>query len=620
MIAWVGLTVCILFGSVAWAADVAREDLGRTEKLRIVVDKVMQPQEKWVTKEWMIKEAAEAGFNVFSPRRGHDQLDEVVEVTEWCEKYGIYHMPWMRGTLVAPKDESADGKRVVWANGGEQALWSVNSDEFWAWTTKYIVEYAKISAANEHLMGVFLDYENYAAGKQGNLYSLSYDKAIMDKFAEAEGVELPDLALNERASWLKEQGFEEQFAEFQVNHWRERCRTLREAVDEYDPAFQFCIYPAPGTPFMVKACYPEWSTEKAPIILADPWTYGRSSRFLPQKEALEANRAKLLRGMEVPKAAGIPYIYAGGIDPVVRGADPEFCGKNAVMISDVTDGYWIFYEGPKYDEDHPDYFRWFAWANKAIHSGGLKAWQEPRETEEDWSLAIFDNTEGTPKLALPPVTGETVKFPPMQLRRDNMFALAVKAGEPVEIVLQNRRVGRYESLLVWELRRANLEKLATGQIPHAQAGTVTFTPEEDGVYFLGASAGSCAYSLVSANVPVGLFTGNTASFIFGAKRLYFAVPEGVKEFSVTVAGSGVETVRVNVYSPTEELVATGQTRPNQGTVTVKVAVGEHAGATWTLETTRADEGVLEDNTLALSAELPPILSLVPDHVFGKAQE
>ena len=33
---------------------------------------------------------------------------------------------------------------------------------------------------------------------------------------------------------------------------------------------------------------------------------------------------------------------AGGIDPAVRGADPEFSGKNAVAISEVTDGYWIF--------------------------------------------------------------------------------------------------------------------------------------------------------------------------------------------------------------------------------------------------------------------------------------
>ena len=51
------------------------------------------------------------------------------------------------------------------------------------------------------------------------------------------------------------------------------------------------------------------------------------------------NRRKLLGRMNAPKNAGIHFMYAGGIDPITQGADPEFCGKNAVAISDVTDGY-----------------------------------------------------------------------------------------------------------------------------------------------------------------------------------------------------------------------------------------------------------------------------------------
>lgn len=39
-----------------------------------------------------------------------------------------------------------------------------------------------MSAADEHLLGVFLDYENYATGERGgNLCdSLSYDRDILD--------------------------------------------------------------------------------------------------------------------------------------------------------------------------------------------------------------------------------------------------------------------------------------------------------------------------------------------------------------------------------------------------------------------------------------------------------
>ncbi len=388
-----GVTAMVLATAICAAVhaapQIAREDLGRSVKMTVLVDKVMQPEAGWTTEEWMVKEAADAGFNVYSPRAGYDRLDDVRQVTEWCQKYGIYHMPWMRGSLgVADDNEAANGKRMVWASGGEQPLWSPNSDEFWAWTTKYIVEYAKISVEMPGLMGVFLDYENYAKGPRGgNCYDLSYDDLIMGMFAKAKGIELPDLTLAGRARWLKEQGLDEEFSEFQINHWRERCRALREAVDEFNPSFQFCIYPAPGTLFMTEATYPEWATEQAPLILADACTYGRSGGWLQHAEALEANRKKLSKRQAFAREKGGPFIYIGGIDPVVRGADPEFCGSNAVMISDVTDGYWIFYEGPKYKEDHAEYFHWFTWANKAIAEGNFQAQYKPRETPDTFGAA-----------------------------------------------------------------------------------------------------------------------------------------------------------------------------------------------------------------------------------------
>lgn len=375
---------------LACAADRApRVELGRSVKLTIVVDKVMQPERGWHTEEWMVKEAAGAGFNVWSPRRGHEDLDEVRQVNGWCRKYEIFHIPWMRGTLGAPDGPEADGKRMVWSSGSEQPLWSPNSDEFWNWTSKYIVEYAKMAAEDDTIIGVFLDYENYADGaKGGNLYDLSYDDIIMGKFAEARGIELPELTLASRKRWLEDEGLHEAFSEFQIAHWRERCRTLREAVDAHAPEFQFCIYPAPGTLFMTAATYPEWATEEAPLILADACIYGRPGLWAGHDQALEANHDKLAERMAwALEQPGGPYMYAGGLDPAVKGADPEFSGRNAVMSSELTDGYWIFYEGPKYDGTHRDYFNWFGQANRAIAAGDWDFWRAPRQTPDTSGLS-----------------------------------------------------------------------------------------------------------------------------------------------------------------------------------------------------------------------------------------
>ncbi len=376
--------VLLLALCIASAERPPRSELGRSVKFTLLVDKVMQPEAGWHTEEWMVQEAAEAGFNVWSPRLGHNNLAEVLLVNEWCRKYEIFHIPWMRGTLTAPDGAEADGKRVVWSSGSEQPLWSPNSDEFWNWTTNYIVEYAKMAADDDTIIGVFLDYENYAPGlRGGNLYDLSYDDIIMGMFADDQGIELPELRLADRASWLEDEGLTEAFSEFQINHWRERCRTLREAVDEWAPEFQFCIYPAPGTLFMTAATYPEWATEAAPLILADASIYGRPGIWANHEEALAENEAKLTRNMEwALEQPGGPYMYAGGLDPVVTGADPEFSGRNAVMSSELTDGYWIFYEGPTYDGTHRDYFNWFTRANEAIAAENWDFWGAERETPD----------------------------------------------------------------------------------------------------------------------------------------------------------------------------------------------------------------------------------------------
>lgn len=614
---WLALFLALL-PTVLFAAELpARNELGRGVKLRILVDKVMQPTAGWVTQEWMVKATAEAGFNVLSPRAGYDRLDEVRQVAAWCKQYGLYYMPWMRGSLNAPAGLASEGKRVVWAGGIEQALWSPNSDEFWRWTRRYILEYAKIGRENPNLMGVFLDYENYAEGKAGNLYSLSYDDVILGKFAKAKGIDPPKLALAERKGWLDKQRLHDDFQAFQIDHWRQRCRELREAVDEYAPTFQFCIYPAPGTPFMVEAAYPEWSTKEAPIILADPWVYGRPSQLMPQIEALEVNREKLLKGREIPQQAGIPFLYAGGIDPVVRGADPEFSGKNAVMISETTDGYWIFYEGPTYTKpDHAEYWKWFTWANRAIAANDWQAWREPRQTDENWNLGVF-NTGDRPALTAAAKTAST-EYPTVRLRHENLLLLVCKAGEAVTMEIRGYRIGQSPPLLIWEVRNPAMEKIASLKSPQEQSTTVAFTPDRDGVYLVGVSAGGAAWSVDRSNVPVGLYAGQPLHVIFAAKRLYFHVPRGLKQFTLKAKGNGAETVRLNVYTPDGQPAATAQTKPLAQEVALEVPVADQSDAVWSLELCRADEGVLEDSTIQLDPKLPPALSLRPEETLRRA--
>ena len=434
------LTTLITLLGATWATPVAaRTNPAEDAKLRVLVDKVLMRHDAPVMSETNVREIAAAGFNVVSPRWGNDDLDEVRRVARLAQENGMRHMPWMRGTLSADS-----GVRLTWANGKEQDLYSPNSEELWAWMSERILGYARLSVEIPALMGVFLDFENYAPGRQGNAYALSYDGKILAEFAQARGIEPPALAPEGRKPWLEREGLLDDFRQFQFGSWRQRCRQLRRAVDAVNPAFQFCVYPAPGTPFIRQAAWSTWGTKRAPLILADASTYGRPAGLVPHAEALESNRQRIERRQEQAREGVTPLVYLGGIDPIVRGADPEFSGKNAVMLADVADGYWVFYEGPTYgQEDHAAYWRWFTWANRMIAEGRFESQDEPRESKDLWCARELQTQTSKPQLAYYGLKSRMVEL----IEEDGYFEVHELCGISLEylrqldvVVLQNFNV------------------------------------------------------------------------------------------------------------------------------------------------------------------------------------
>jgi hypothetical protein len=587
-------------------------------KLSILVDKVMEREEDGRTREWMIEEAAAAGFSLFSPRRGYNDLEAVEQVAEWCSEHGMLHMPWMQGTLQAP-EEGSEGRRLVWADGNEQPVFSPNSDEFWDWTAKYVVQHAKISRRFPNLIGVFLDYENYAAGKprhEGNCYPISYDREILAAFGHHEGISIPEIAPADRLEWLRKRDLAESFSGYQIRNWRERCRELREAVDAYNPGFRFCIYPAPGTLFMTEACYPEWATDSAPLMLADATSYGRRSRFMTQTEALVENRRRLLENMKMPEAAGIPFDYLGGIDPIVVGADPEFCGRNAAAIAEMTAGYWVFYEGPEYRGDHPDYFRWFKWANSAMMEGPAEAWRGPRTTPDVWGITLREDDSRRVLALAPRATGAFRVPEPFEIRYNATILVGTIPGKATEIGLATRAL-EDSGPFRWEILNPAMETTKEGSTPCGDDAMISFEAETGGVHMVRLSSEDGTYAIRSTNAALGLYIGRGLLFHRGSPRLYFDVQKGIDDFSIAVRGTRDQTGRLRIFDPEGTLAAEAQTGIRQRKAIAKVAVGGRQG-TWSLELVAAEEGILRDVSIQLlrPPQLLPVIAMEPGQIFN----
>lgn len=382
---------------IDWATK--RVQLGREDKYRILVDKVWSRSNDWVLTEEHFREIREAGYNVVSPRMGADDTERVRRDAAMAAENGLFYMAWMRGTK-----KPASGPKLVWEQGLVQNLCSPNSDELWGWLTNEILQHVRLSAEHPSFIGTFLDFENYEPDfpqiDRPHCYPISYDEKILAEFAASEAIEIPDVSPQARAPWLNERGLHEDFREFQIESWRQRCRDLRLRIDEINPDFQLIIYPPMGTDFIEEAVYPEWGTVKAPIILAEYWTYGRRG-WIDHAEALKKNRHTLVERMAFVRNRGVHHHYLGGVDPMVTGADPEFTGKNAAMIAEISDGYWNFYEGPTLgQEDHAAYLDWLEKANADIASGSYELYWRPRETPDLRSTAVvFDPEDGRKKIA-----------------------------------------------------------------------------------------------------------------------------------------------------------------------------------------------------------------------------
>jgi hypothetical protein len=354
-------------------------------KFRIMVDKVYIRPEA-LTDEEDYRRHAEMGFNVLCPRWLDKDMGVFEEAAELAARNGMYTMLWLRGSL----GTGWGSPQFVHADGVEYDMLSPNSDDLWRVMGERIVAAARLSQRLP-MIGVFLDYEKYArqpGGFVGHCYPLSYDAKIFDEFTQARELTPPDLEPAERADWLEKQGLHDDFREFQIDSWRARMRSIRDQVDAINPEFQFVIYPSSFTLFVNEVVWTELATERAPLIAAEHYTYGRGTPLkdiwpdywrVSDDEGVALDVAYIRKMQRKYQDRG-PHLVLGGIDPVVPGGeDPQFVARDVAAMSEVGGGYWVFYEGLDADSRHAQRFeQWWKIANEAIETGTFEVLRSVR--------------------------------------------------------------------------------------------------------------------------------------------------------------------------------------------------------------------------------------------------
>lgn len=317
------------------------------EPYRILIDKVFsRPDGKTLSNDDYARLKA-MGFNVISPRWSTPDNGLIPRDLDLCRQHGLAFLPWLRGTFPNEDDAGAD-YRLTNAGGQSSPLLSPNCDVFWDKLEQHLLQAAAIPAPN---LGIFLDFEHYAAPKVMYPYDLSFDPESLARFTAATGKQA---AADHPA-----------FREWTYALWQRRGRELAAKVKAVRPDFQTFIYPMISTPFLTE--FSRALTETGiPVYAAGATTYERQT-FLSLDGAREHVAALVKNGAETAAKLAPGTQFLAGLDPAVKGSTPELFDLTMRLAAAGGAGYWIFFEGVPLDSPLLDaYCEAFTRANQAI--------------------------------------------------------------------------------------------------------------------------------------------------------------------------------------------------------------------------------------------------------------
>lgn len=312
----------------------------------------------------------------------------------------------------------------------------------------------------------------------------------------------------------------------------------------------------------------------------------------------------------------VPGLWLQQFAPPNLAAHAYLCAKHA-------GGYWIY--GPY--AMFPDWARGrgvayvgterFLEAFRQAHTEILSRIHDPaHETslKVDPALAVFAEVDlGRYKVRtdLVPLSVEFEPIAPpapVAVRFQATYVLYADRGESIHLNIRCHQLGAHAAGVTFKLMSPSGKLVAEGAVGPGRTEEVKLTALESGVYVLASHSGINCTQVRSPN-RISLYALDH-SFRLIAPRvpLYFYVPVGRDEFYVEVAGGGGrERVKATLVDPDGNTI---QTKDNisQAHVFRMRPVREQTGKVWSLHLTAPSEGMIEDVSVRLSENLPPVFS------------
>lgn len=569
------------------------------------------------------------GLNALITSAGSTEQD-FQTFLQWAQEAKRVQMR-LFGVVGASFDGAKAGlRRCVFGNGYESILPCPLERRYWEEVlTSRALRLAEASRRPElEISGCLIDWEMYAnADKGGQIYytDACYCDACWGGFLQAQG--LPDVSAHipfaQRVAWLREHKLFEQYHPYLQKHVREYAAQMRERILAVNPHFFLGFYPVPHN-WHLQAVAQGLGKPEHPLILWATSTYGGGG---PSK--IPDNWQQEFFAQE------IYAYYCGGM--LLRFYSAANLAKNIFEIARKTNGYWLFtvhtlcipeeaQSGDYYlAAGSPfDYLREIKRANEELDKLAADfQYVTPLEYVAEpvrYRHVGFDvNRYKPPQLTYqgPTDSGEMRTLPALNLTGSNFLLLFLSPDTEASLVFEVKKPASGD---IWGVSYAVLNPqkqiVQNGQMPPGQEYTIKCRAPEAGLYAVVLTAGyyGCAV-LKRTNTPCALWTGSRFEVSGPGGTLYFYVPEGLREFTISAQCEwGTSQINLCVLNPEGEIIVQKPTDPYERKAKLVVPTNGKSGQ-WALRAERIEGQSFRSVRIDFDKALPPAVALQKDWIF-----